>query len=385
MLAPAAAVQAQDEFQPADSAVLQSDAAALKEDLTLIAEAKGWTYEEALAQYEAAEAVGHLAEQIAAEHPEAFVGSALSDIPGGAPTLYIKGTADAFIRDLAGSAEVKVIIADGQPYSAAELDERSDQLHGALVEMGYDNIFSATDITTGTITAEIETTSATTADIARVPDELPQGLTAGVELNFVDRLDNQLEHGYGGARVGGGNARCTSGWTVVHINSGRSGVTTAGHCDGMTWIYEDGEGTWNLDYQAQHRGNYGDVEWHTVSGHTTPAKFYASPSTLRNTRSIEPGNSISLGESICVFGRSTGTRDCTAEVEHIGVSCTINGQTTRRLVRMNAHVTTGGDSGGGWSNGTRAYGSHVGVCSRGSVFTAAALFNSALGVQVKTQ
>jgi hypothetical protein len=95
-------------------------------------------------------------------------------------------------------------------------------------------------------------------------------------------------------------------------------------------------------------------------------------------------SNISTGESVCVYGRSTNERDCSALVLRPGVTCTFDGITTRRLVQMTEHVTTGGDSGGGWSHGNRAYGSHVGRCSGDSVFTPVSFFPDALSVSVKT-
>lgn len=379
LVVPAAAANAEEaEAGPR----LQTAAESLAEDLTLIAAARGWTYAEALAQYEAAEAVGALAEAVATEHPEAFVGSALSDKPGGAPTLYIKGIATSRISTLAAAADVPVVIADEQPYSYDELVARNDKLHDELVAMGYDNLMSAIDITSGTIEAEVERADEFATSGAAVRSALSEEFDNGVALTFTESLDAGFEHGYGGARVSG-DGLCTSGWTVRSAG-GTSGVTTAGHCDGMTSIREVNVGTWSLDFRVQHRGAYGDVEWHTVPGHSTPARFYSSANTLRPTNSIEHHSNISTGESVCVYGRSTNERDCSALVLRPGVTCTIDGVSTRRLVQMTEHVTTGGDSGGGWSHGNRAYGSHVGHCSGDSVFTPVSFFPDALSVSVKT-
>jgi hypothetical protein len=65
----------------------QSPEEALEEDLALIAEARGWTIEEARASREAADAVGRVAVKLEAERPEIFVGSIVSDDPLGSPIL----------------------------------------------------------------------------------------------------------------------------------------------------------------------------------------------------------------------------------------------------------------------------------------------------------
>ncbi|GAA2128446.1 hypothetical protein [Glycomyces algeriensis] len=379
LLAPAAAANAE---APEAGPYLQTADEALAQDLTLIAAAQGWTYAEALAQHKAAEAIGDLAVEVAAAYPDAFVGSALSTEPGGTPTLYIKGTAAPAINALAASAEVAVRIADDQPYSFVELEARSAKLHAELIGMGYDTLMTAVDITSGTVEAEIETTTELSSSRTSVRAALSEEFDEGVELNFIDSLDAGLEYAFGGARVNG-DGSCTSGWTVI-TPRGAQGVTTAGHCDGMTRIYEDGTGWHAMDYRAQHRGQWGDVEWHSVPGQSTPARFYANASTRRTTSSIEPASGLTTGESICVYGRSTNERDCSALLLRPSIRCTIDGVSTDRLVQMNKHVTTDGDSGGGWSHGNRAYGGHVGHCSGDSVFTPVAYFPNALGVSVRT-
>ena len=45
-------------------------------------------------------------------------------------------------------------------------------------------------------------------------------------------------------------------------------------------------------------------------------------------------------------------------------------------------MTLGGDSGGGWSLGNKAYGGHKGLCFSKSSFSVADLFDEALGVVV---
>lgn len=60
---------------------------ALRQDQELVARGNGWTYEEANAQYLAAEDLGAIAEVVAEERPDIFVGSALSEEPGGSPAV----------------------------------------------------------------------------------------------------------------------------------------------------------------------------------------------------------------------------------------------------------------------------------------------------------
>ena len=104
----------------------QSSEEAIAQDLALIAEAAGWTIEEAAEHRRIAGIAGPIQGQIAAERPDIFIGGALSEDPRGPPTFYIKGPADDYVRNLVASAEIEIIIVDNQPWNSAELDERQD-------------------------------------------------------------------------------------------------------------------------------------------------------------------------------------------------------------------------------------------------------------------
>lgn len=359
--------------------------AAQNTDLTLAAKARGWTYAQALAQHRAAEAVGAVAEQVAAQRPDSFVGSALSDRPGGTPSLYIKGVADSQIRSLVAAAKTPIRIVDRQPYSFAELEAREIAVHRALVAQGFDTVSSGVDFTNPrAIRSEVSRTTGVSAASADVLARLPADLRSSVRLTVSDAAVAVDEHAFGGNWVrDDGVNECTSGWSVQHISTGTTGVTDAGHCDGINQIVEPGVGVHALSHQAEHRGQWGDVEWKT-STHIEPANFYASASDLRTVSAVEPRANITVGEWVCSYGRSSNVRDCSLDVENTTWSCTVSGVFNDRLVRMNGVGSTiGGDSGGGWSFGNTAYGSHKGKCSTNAVWSVADLYDEALGVRVR--
>ncbi|WP_100445493.1 chymotrypsin family serine protease [Glycomyces xiaoerkulensis] len=383
LLATPATVAAEENDTAAESDY-QTPEESLEHDLRLTAEAKGWTFEQAEAQYEVTEAIGDIAGEIAPKRPEAFVGTALSEEPGGAPTLYLKGEADEFVERVIEQSGQKVIVADGQPYSFVELQERSLQLTEELIKLGYGDIVSAVDITEGTVSAEVAAPRGNIVEADQIAGRLSEELRTGIDLSVVKGLDNRAEHAYGGAVLyDDGFFECTSGWTV-EAPDGTTGVTTAGHCNGINEIEEDGCCVFDMTFQTQYQGYWGDVEWHTTN-HIEPARFYASPNNLRDTLSIEPWSDFTVGESICMFGRATGSRECGLDVEDAWVSCTFSGTTIDSLVQMDGDVTTGGDSGGPWSWGNRAYGSHVGDCGGKNVFSRVDDFDEAIGVTVRTQ
>ena len=159
----------------------------IDKDLALVAEARGWTIEEAVAAHQAADVVGRIAALVAAERPRVFVGSVLSPEPGEAPELYIKGSADEFVRDLVAGAEIEVKIVDGQPFSFDELEERSLRVHRSLAALGFDEISTGFSVTgRGEIEAEVMRRPGLPSDASEIVLSLPIDLQASVVLTVSD-------------------------------------------------------------------------------------------------------------------------------------------------------------------------------------------------------
>ncbi len=172
---------------PTSSHVVQSNEDALAQDTALVAEAKGWTIEEAAADYRAAEAVGDIAVQVAAERPDIFVGSVLSPEPGGAPSLYIKGPTDEFVRDLVADSEIEIKIVDNQPYSFDELKDRASQVARALQAQGFQYVSAGFSIDgAGQIKAAVTREPGLPGDAAEILSALPISLRASVTLTVSD-------------------------------------------------------------------------------------------------------------------------------------------------------------------------------------------------------
>lgn len=140
-----------------------------------------------------------------------------------------------------------------------------------------------------------------------------------------------------------------------------------------------------LTHQAEHRGQWGDVEWKT-STEAEPDDFYSDATTIRDTAAIEARANISVNESVCGYGRSSNDRDCTLDVQDVSQACTNSGVFNDRLVLMDGDTLIGGDSGVGWSLGNTAFGGHKGNCnpdfSNNDSWSVADLFDEAIGVRV---
>ncbi|MDJ0766242.1 MAG: hypothetical protein QNJ97_24885 [Myxococcota bacterium] len=367
----------------------QTPEEALAEDLALVAKAKGWTIEEAAADRRAADEIGRIAVQLAKKRPDIFIGSAVSEEPGGVPTLYVKGPAGRDVLDLVKSSEIEINIADRQPFSFEELVARQQKVTRSLEELGYN------DYKTFFKLEEAGKIHATVAVEANLPDtafEIVQSLPVK-QRDYVDLKVSHtpllvLEHAIGGmvGKTGGGQDWCTTGWTVGWGGPRYgSGVTTAEHCDEVSKIGGPGMSTHSFPRQTGHAGSWGEVAYHTSSSTEYP-RFYSRSSGWRWTLELETMANLSVNESICVYGRFSDVRDCSLDVLHKSVSLPggIN-----RLVEMDGAVTTNGDSGGGWSWNNRAYGSHVGRLWDPyeevwrNIFSFADYFDEAIGKSVK--
>ena len=372
---------------PAASTALSAGAARTR-DIALVAKAKGWTVAEAAEQARMAEVIGEIAVRVAKERPDAFVGSALATKPGGPPTLYVKGHADRFIDGLVAASGIDVIVADDQPFSFSELEARQLRVHHALEALGYQDVVTGVNITGGgRIPAAVGGQGSPTKSANAIVASLPTDLQSSVDLTISSGSLGADTTSFGGMMVkkDGGNY-ATSGYSVTKISTGTTGVTTAGHASGADALTHPGHAVnHTFVFQSEHRGDWGDIEWHTTN-FAEIAQFYADTgNVIYIVGDVEPRAGISVGESVCQYGRWSDDRDCLPDVHDVSIACTLSGVFNNRLVQMNVKTSIPGDSGGPWSFGATAYGSQKGWCQDKDAWSVADLFDEAIGVRVNTQ
>ncbi len=153
-------------------------------DLKAIAEANGWTIDQAKADERASQAVAGISGAVFEEQPDIYIGGALSEEPGGAPSLYIKGPAPQWVLDLVATAGGPIIVVDEQPYSFDELDARKDRVHQALVDAGYPNVATGVNITGGgVIPVSLLSVAGLPSDPEAILAFVPEELRADVQLD----------------------------------------------------------------------------------------------------------------------------------------------------------------------------------------------------------
>lgn len=360
--------------------VVQSYEEALAQDLELIADARGWTSEEAQLYFRAEQAIGRVAVEVAAKRPDMFVGSALSRDPSGPPTLFIKGPADSFIAELVSAAGVEIVVADNQPFSFDELEARKIRVHRALQALGFTQVVTRVNITgAGVIPAAVRLEPGLAATAEAILSAIPADLRSSVELTFHDAPIVVPEAAFGGmSLLDAGFLECTSGWTVQRVGSSTRGISGADHCISVDQVsHANPPHNHATAWQNGHAGQWGDVEWYTTN-QAEADDFYADVGLIRDVAAVEPRAAIAVNESICVFGWASFDRDCSLDVLDASIAC----GALDRLVQMDGDTQIGGDSGGGWSFNFTAYGGHFGNCGGLDSFSVADLFDEALGIFV---
>ena len=163
-----------------------------------------------------------------------------------------------------------------------------------------------------------------------------------------------------------GGLQCTSSWPVW--GSAGFGVVTAGHCEGLNGMIDPAQGSFPVYLRRQHFGLQGDVGYYSTSFQVKP-EFFADAQTVRDVNGSRVTSSM-VGGTVCVYGRRSNRRSCSHVVEAVNVTERLpDGTRLGKLARVSGISTVDGDSGGGWSLGTEAWGILSGTEGGKSYFT----------------
>lgn len=220
-------------------------------------------------------------------------------------------------------------------------------------------------------------------------------------VEYDDDDPSKPHHTYGGRRICSWGERkclgsCTTAFSVLS-SSGVTGISTAAHCTSVR-MYDavPPEADYWTSFQAEHKGWWGDVEWHTTP-HFEIAEYYARATTKWPVRSV--ASSISKNQIVCGYSRMRSIRRCD-RVRSTNVSVQYPGEPRmHNLIAMIGRMMIPGDSGGPWSYYDKAFGIVSGStticdgrflwwqtdCHQRDVFSRASLLQAALGVTVLTQ
>ena len=175
-----------NDASPRTSPTFVTDDDALDGDLAAIAEAQGWTQEQARAYERAEAALDEVVTRLESERPGRYVSARLADDPLDPPTLSITGRRDPWLDGVIAATGVEIVVIDGEPFSFEELDERQTRVHTTFVEAGFTQLVTASDFdSAGGITVTIGE-SPDPAAVAAVLAALPPELAASVTVITTD-------------------------------------------------------------------------------------------------------------------------------------------------------------------------------------------------------
>lgn len=200
------------------------------------------------------------------------------------------------------------------------------------------------------------------------------GVWADVEIRVEYEPAAQAPVTDSNTRGGYGYITCTGGFIATRGTA--YGITTSAHCTFKPTAY-DGDNTGSTYVASSSR----DVRFTALSGGTPQNRFRYD---FGVTRAITGTGVVSVGQSLSVFGQTSGYGSTSVE-SYEGCVAFTSGDTWCYLYYTQTKVTTGGDSGGPWFLGYTGYGFTTGSNSGGSfITTVASVLAISGGVSIKT-
>ncbi len=367
-------------------------------DLALVATDEGIGVDESVKRFGWQNGFALAATTVEERFPDDFSGSEITSEWPAVATIRFKGSVPVGVEALLATAPpgVCVVLEPGAGLSASEISDLVMRAHtaaGARSDV-VAGLVSSYDRATGKVQvlARPAAKDASAGERAEIAGEILAGLPPDLEGKVSLVVDPRVGAG-GHARYGGGRLEfnastqlaCTAGFNVIVVSGTTTGVATSGHCNNsLTHENYSGATEYAMTFWAQHRGGWGDFQWHTTSD-TEGDTFYYDWGLTRNVSSMA---NPSDGQTICRFGQTTGA-ECDT-VADLDTCSTFDGIAHCKLVRMDHLEAATGDSGGPWYYGTVAYGYHSGYVSCGifggqcDVWARATYIDNALAVTVRT-
>ena len=315
------------------------------------------------------------AKDLEARNPGQFSRIWLEPVPARAGVIE-------FVGDVPSESPPNGVTLLGQgKISQGDHERRAELVAQALLAKDITNFTSFFDAPSGKIVVEMNEQTGQTDNsliaiiaVAAITESSELGGEArsmtAEDLDVRRGTAFETDYSRGGENMtDGGSFECTSGWAVEGPDG--DGIVTAAHCTGLDGLnHTPSTVTYfhNTTWRDEERGQ-GDSEYHTTTNLEVP-EFSARDGEIRDVLSKKSTFWILPGQSICRYGRSSDFRDCSHTVLAKNVTATFtDGVTVSRLVQADGDSAIGGDSGGGWSWGSKAWGVHSGSNGTTSVFT----------------
>lgn len=340
----------------------QTDEEALLFDLTLLATSANWTIVDATQMRDLQRRSYPVVSSLRAEFPDSFAESRMPEQPGGKLTVTFAGPVPPRAYEIAEPLGDDIRLTSGAYHSEQQSIALGSQVTDAVKKLGFPAFTTNDNPVTGMVGVAAQRAPGTPQTEADALALLPQSMRNRVQISITDNVGSPL-HAYGGARTISTTTgdKCTTGFAVKHLGTGTHGITTAGHCSGIDRVYQPWDGVrFEVNWQSQHIGQYGDFEWQHAPNHWHPAKFYVDTHARREVRGVINDFDFSSGDRFCAYGRTSNVPYCKV-LGYTNFQATWyqsgSWYTAQRMAAMfGCSPLAGGDSGGPWYDGYTAMG-----------------------------
>lgn len=316
-------------------------------DIGVVAESKGISMEQAIAELAGQNEFATLATELSEEFPDEF---AYAKWDKGQGEVGMKGELPARAAEAASQLPGRVKVVQGVGWAERDVKAAGEALHyavrdaagGAEVQTDIDTesgrVSVTVDAAPGASAARSAQALATAEGVAKARSRVPAGVTVAITTGA---LEGGADTVYGGGHLGS----CTAGFSVKKVGYSH-GLLTAEHCpNSQTYA-----GREILFYRGALAKSWGDAQWHSSSEAASASFYYASGSRRTITATVNAVN----GQTLCKYGKTTkNTCDDVYRIAQCrGDYC--------NLIMMKSRKADGGDSGGPVFWGHHGYGIHSG-------------------------
>jgi hypothetical protein len=330
------------------------------------------SHKEAIRRLTLQPVAGDVISKAAEELGDRFAGGWIEHSPTYGVVIAVTGLGAQAVRiDRLQSAEVPVRL-EAATHSTDQLETALERAQKVLGDRGAKAGLEV-DVRTGRL--RVRTQAPLTVAASRELQLAAGDVAVEEEIGGPDVLSDV----YGGKRLtqqGSTTIQCTSTFAVRNVVTNVTGLLTAGHCSNSMHYWHNGTIHFDITFEYQRWDADQDWQWHTTPD--TEVGVFWDGGAYRAVTGTEPRSSM-VGDFACHYGFTTG-QSC-GTIQSItyspGMSFGCGGVTCAAVyarVTGSGLKAAGGDSGGPWFVGGRAYGIQMG--NSGATPNLTAFFNT---------
>ncbi len=283
---------------PSGSELVLDDVQSLLVDASLYADDTGVTVVEAVRRLELQPTAGQLIYDVERAAADRFAGGWISHSPDYHVVIRLTGGDEGLegVEALIDQSPVPVTVETDAVHTLAQLRTAQRRIRSA-VSAALPGAALDIDLASGSI--RVTNPISATHDAGREIEEL-----AGVPVFIEVGPTPQPGGAYGGHKLTYSGGYCTTGFNVQQMDTGQTGITTAGHCgNSATYYWSSSTQSWSAQLLGERWDADQDAQWHSTAL-TEPPQFFDG--TGYRTVYGYIGRTNQAGDWVCHYGLRTG-------------------------------------------------------------------------------